>query len=285
MALISCPTCGKEVSDKAICCPGCGGELPKAETEKNTVICAECGTECDQEQENCPNCGCPLHSEEEMAARRKAKSAKKKRLLAVVAAVAISFIAIVGFLIYHFTVSVPRNQYNEAMTLLEQGKYSEAESILSKLGDYKDAETVLDEIRYESIAYTCIGLWKEALKNPDSFTPYEIKFYGEATEEDGALHPSCVIHYGAQNGFGGNTTGYVLFSYEEEKGSYTVTGYCDSLDKEDLDEDDDDYFVEMMTQVLINVLKEGGTEVGSVNMARLKTVLKNDAYTSIKIIE
>jgi len=287
LALISCPTCGKEVSDKAICCPGCGSELPKAETEekKNIVICAECGTECDQEQENCPNCGCPLYSKEEMAARRKARSARKKHLIAVVATVALFFVALAGFLVYHFTVSAPREQYNEAMTLLEQGKYSEAEPILSKLGDYKDAETVLDEIKYESIAYACISLWKGALKNPDSFTPYEIKFYGEATEENVMLHPSCVIYYGAQNGFGGNSTGYALFSYEEEKSSYAITGYCNSLDEEDLDEDDDDYFVEMMSQVIINALKESGTEVGSVNMNRLKTVLKNDAYTSIKIIE
>lgn len=286
MALISCPTCGKEVSDKAISCPGCGSVLPKAETEeKNIVICTECGTECDQGQENCPNCGCPLYSEEEMAARKKAKSTRKNRLIAVVVAAALFLAALAGLLIFHFTVSVPRERYNTAMTLLEQGKYSEAEPILSKLGDYNDAETVLEEIKYESIAYTCIGLWKEVLKNPDSFTPYEINFYKEATEENDALHPSCVIYYGAQNGFGGNSTGYILFSYDEEKNSYETMGYCDSLDEEDLDEDDDNYWIEKLSQIMINALKENGTEVGSVNMTRLKTVLKNDAYTSIKIIE
>lgn len=62
MALISCPSCGKEVSDKALACPGCGydlSELHKAEKPK-PVVCEECGTGIPENATVCPNCGCPL---------------------------------------------------------------------------------------------------------------------------------------------------------------------------------------------------------------------------------
>lgn len=34
MAIISCPECGKEISDKAACCPNCGYPIQKAEETK-----------------------------------------------------------------------------------------------------------------------------------------------------------------------------------------------------------------------------------------------------------
>ncbi|MEA4921051.1 MAG: zinc ribbon domain-containing protein [Clostridiaceae bacterium] len=63
MALISCPSCGKEVSDKALACPGCGydlSELHKSE-EPKPVVCEECGTEIPDDATVCPNCGCPIN--------------------------------------------------------------------------------------------------------------------------------------------------------------------------------------------------------------------------------
>lgn len=51
MALIKCPECGKEVSDKATSCPNCG--LPF--TEK--IYCKYCGNLIDAECIVCPGCG------------------------------------------------------------------------------------------------------------------------------------------------------------------------------------------------------------------------------------
>ena len=42
MALITCPNCGKEISDKAKKCPNCGVVIQKPKVAK---ICEECGTE------------------------------------------------------------------------------------------------------------------------------------------------------------------------------------------------------------------------------------------------
>lgn len=38
MALIKCPECGKEISDKAVSCPNCGVPIAKASVEKKIPI-------------------------------------------------------------------------------------------------------------------------------------------------------------------------------------------------------------------------------------------------------
>lgn len=64
MALINCPECGREVSDKAVSCPGCGYPLQKSEiprkeeeeTESNGKFCPVCGYENHPQAEYCLNC-------------------------------------------------------------------------------------------------------------------------------------------------------------------------------------------------------------------------------------
>ena len=58
MALISCPGCGKEVSDKAYRCPKCGFLLK----ERPSQICTECGEIIPTDAACCPNCGAPVQS-------------------------------------------------------------------------------------------------------------------------------------------------------------------------------------------------------------------------------
>lgn len=57
MALIICPICKKEVSDKAERCIRCGYVLKK-QTQR---MCSECGEKFDANDTYCPNCGCPAH--------------------------------------------------------------------------------------------------------------------------------------------------------------------------------------------------------------------------------
>jgi len=54
MALITCPECGKEVSDKATSCPNCGSPLNDASNQK---FCKHCGSNIDKECIICPKCG------------------------------------------------------------------------------------------------------------------------------------------------------------------------------------------------------------------------------------
>lgn len=65
MALISCPECGKQVSDRADSCPNCGYPISKLKTggpeeRAQTVECPVCHTICTGSEMKCPNCGYPL---------------------------------------------------------------------------------------------------------------------------------------------------------------------------------------------------------------------------------
>lgn len=50
MALINCPECGKEISDKAVSCPNCGAVVKKK-------FCQHCGEKIDNDCVVCPKCG------------------------------------------------------------------------------------------------------------------------------------------------------------------------------------------------------------------------------------
>lgn len=186
----------------------------------------------------------------------------------------IILLIIVSGTVYYQQAIKPKQLYENAIALLEKGKYEDVNKILSKITDYKDVKTIQKQIKYESIVYTCITDLKKHLKNPDSVQVYEVTFY----ESDEKNKPTCIIRYGAQNGFGGNGTGYAFFSCED----YTIVGSCDSLDKDEIDTDD---YSELITCLAINAIMESCTKVGEVDLSRIKTVLKNEAYSTIKIIE
>lgn len=57
MAIIKCPECGHQVSDRAKICPSCGIEI-----SGKVMKCPECGGVVFNDQEMCPNCHYPLHA-------------------------------------------------------------------------------------------------------------------------------------------------------------------------------------------------------------------------------
>lgn len=249
------------------------------------IKCPECEKEISDKVTECIHCGYPLKYENptiESPQTIISKNVSKPKYLILVSigvmlAIALSFV-------FYFAIISPPIKYNEAIALLEIGKYEDAKLTFDKIKNYKDVKTIMEQIRYESIAYNCINELKKILKNPDSVIPYEIQFYlGEDEEEN--TNPSCVIYYGAQNGFGGNTTGYAVFSYSKENDKYNLLGHTNTLKKEDLKEKDDNYTLNFITIILIEAYKNKGIEVGIVDMARIKTVLKNDAYNAIKILD
>lgn len=94
--------------------------------------------------------------------------------------------------------------------------------------------------------------------------------------------PVCIIKEGAQNGFGGNTTEYALFLYLEDEKAYKYVGNCDTLDTEEIDADGKEEYV---ICGMINAYKDTLKQVSNVDLERIKNIIKNDAYTTIKIIE
>ena len=57
MAIIKCPECGHQISDKAPVCPSCGVEIAG-----KVIKCPNCGEVYFKDQEMCPNCHRPTYS-------------------------------------------------------------------------------------------------------------------------------------------------------------------------------------------------------------------------------
>lgn len=223
MAMIKCPECGQEISEKAKKCIHCGKVF--IEDKPKTKICSECGKEVPIDATECSFCGCPLDDESVDLQDSKIKDNKpnpksKMKVIKIVTPVAIVVIAaIIGIVIYSVKVIKPKNTYNEAVMLLEKGKYEEANELFDTITGYRDVDTIQEQLKYESYAYSAINSLKKYLKNPDSYQPYEIIFYASMGTEEADIekYPVCIMHYGAQNGFGGNTTSYAIFAYSTEK--------------------------------------------------------------------
>lgn len=302
MAMIKCPECGQEISDKAKRCVHCGKVL--AEDKTTTKVCSDCGKENPIDATECVYCGCPF--EEATVVKEtvhiKTVTEKKKNIKKIIIPiVAAAVVMVVSLTVYNIKVIKPQKTYDEAMTLLEKGKYNEADKMLESISGYKEVAAIQEQIKYESYVYECVNVLKKMLKNPDSFTLYDVAFYSDKEAhgmyaklslngEVDYSYPAVVFSSGAQNGFGGNTTGYELFYYVKDKG-YTCMGSCDSLTEKDYYnskgklKDEDNGAMEVMLCKEINELKGKAESVGTVDMDRLKTVLKNDTYSTIKIIE
>ena len=125
MALITCPECGKSVSDKAA---------------------------------NCPNCGCPIavapgtdpHSREDLTATttKKKKSTTKTIVIIVSVIILLGGLLTVGYFLFLSPSAKNARAYKAAASAYEAGEYQEALSILSNIDTYEDSETLIIECKY-----------------------------------------------------------------------------------------------------------------------------------------
>ena len=58
MAIIKCPECGHQISDKAPTCPSCGVEIAG-----KVIRCPECGEIYFKEEDLCPHCHRPTRGQ------------------------------------------------------------------------------------------------------------------------------------------------------------------------------------------------------------------------------
>lgn len=92
MALIDCPYCGNQISDKAETCVHCGKSLIKDSNERH---CSECGAVLNEEDKVCPKCGCPVDEgnkeqnpvQAEQTVVKEKKNDKNKYIIPVIVAI------------------------------------------------------------------------------------------------------------------------------------------------------------------------------------------------------
>lgn len=137
MAMISCPQCGEQISDRAKECPHCGFRP----IQEEIIYCAECGTELDNSATTCPNCGCPVEVKPESPQKVEVTSVKigeksKKLIIAGVAAVFV--IAILTVAISSLSQKKAAENYGDklsAITYLMLGGAADAEECAGLIHD------------------------------------------------------------------------------------------------------------------------------------------------------
>ena len=88
---------------------------------------------------------------ERLERERKAKKrAKRMKLTAIIAAVVV-VVAVAASLVYA-KVIVPNNKYNDAVAMMDEGKYNEARIAFATLGNYRDARELWVTLSNETIA-------------------------------------------------------------------------------------------------------------------------------------
>ena len=167
MALIKCPKCGKEVSNKAKNCPYCDVNfkeyeeeqrklqqieyekeqelLRKAEEQKkieeqkradeerkkmeNKRTCPECGKIIDKNSSVCPKCAYPIKEEE---IKKQKEENYMRNCILCVTGIGVVLVALVCV----FFSQVKSDKYNEAKKLMKAKNFVEASEKFEDLGDY-----------------------------------------------------------------------------------------------------------------------------------------------------
>lgn len=120
MAIIQCPECGQEISDKAKKCIHCGKVFVEEKSVKE-IKCSECGTILAETDEICPNCGCPVEKEEDTKMQQvevasiKMAAKTKRIIIGIIFAIIICAGGGVGYKIYsdNKAEQLYRESYNE----------------------------------------------------------------------------------------------------------------------------------------------------------------------------
>ena len=198
MAMIQCPHCGQEISEKAKRCIHCGKVL--IEEIPPVKFCADCGKEIPIDSQECPFCGCPVEvekAENPAATQIVAKVNKNKKLLIIIAAIAAVAIA-VGL-------------------------------VINFAGSTLSAD--------EQLAYQNAVEMKSMMRDPDSFKLYDEMFLLKHFDENGENDYSYTIFkYGGANGYGAITTDEAIFKDGEYVMDYadepdtSDTNYLDQCD-------------------------------------------------------
>lgn len=266
MALINCPECNKEVSEKAEVCIHCG--CPLLAKESNTIESVLKDIKCTED----------TYLE---------KKNSKIPLFFIIGGVAILVIIVLGIFVL-----IPIYKYNKALDALNSGEYELAYESFSKLGNYKDSEELCIDAKYETYVFSCIEDFNNYLKNPDTLCIKEVVLYQgirESVDDKSKVaivlkemtveRPIIVMRITAQNGFGGNTISYVTFLYDSNLKNFFYYGSCDTLDMNEVNED------ELIYCTLINSCNDNLDMFDNINVERINSIIKDNTYTNVKIIE
>lgn len=166
MAMIKCPMCQQDISDKAEKCVHCGTELNQLMKQR----CPECGNELDPNVSVCSGCGCPIKGEninEKILSKNFFKKNEKKVIYGIIAVVSLILLLVIGVFL------VKQKEYNDYINTLALTK-----------------ETMYDGAsRSEELIGIAAKVWKNAIyEEKDSSTDQYVRPNGyDFNDFDSAL--------------------------------------------------------------------------------------------------
>lgn len=145
MAMIKCPNCGKEISDKANACPACGEKI-EVTIKSDDMLTDNTNSTSETALDNTDSM-----SSETIGDKIFEEKTKKKKgpIIGIIVAIVIIASCVGGYL-YYAKVIKPANEYKEAENLLSEKKYADAQQRFKSLGDYKDSSEKIIECDYAS---------------------------------------------------------------------------------------------------------------------------------------
>jgi len=183
MALIKCPECEKEISDKAASCPNCGCPMKTHISEgKEETLQKEEDNSSAVNNESIQNDNF-LETDTQQEKSPKKPIGKKAKIIAISA---IGILIIGGIVAYVLTDNL-RN-YNNAQKLVSEKQFDAAATAFGKLGDYKDSVTQYQECQYKYATQLFLNekykeaesIFKELGDYQDSKVQYDICQYRQS---------------------------------------------------------------------------------------------------------
>ncbi len=181
MALIQCPYCGQQISEKATTCVYCGAGLKEEPVAEK--VCPECGEIVSGYSAVCPKCGYPINEatstetqKVEVTNLNNKKSSKKKIVLLFIAVIAI-IIVVAGY----------KYAETENAKLEYEQNYNEAVMLMAGGTAYAEATCTL----IHEVWYNCI--FEKSNSDTDEFTKDSRgRFYDDFNDALGNLWSSSV---------------------------------------------------------------------------------------------
>lgn len=175
MAMIKCPNCDADISDKAIECPHCGYELVSNGKENNEIICPDCGFALPIGSRVCMNCGCPIDEGLNNVDKITIGKFQASKKMAIGIAVAVCIVIVTALGIKSSNTNAEINDYNTyidyvnkaRLLMLNSGSDAESLCILTsnvwRNAIYEESDIETD--KYTKNGYSFVSDFNEALSN------------------------------------------------------------------------------------------------------------------------
>lgn len=210
------------------------------------IKCPECGKEISSTSSVCIQCGYRIKRKTSKHSRRKRARNRAIRRISILA----SIILLLIIAIWGFVKFASPALFITTDELLASGDYQKA---YEKAHDDEEKTIVLAE---NAAAYACKDVIT-SLKDPSSFVLREGMYIAE---------DHIVLEVSGKNGFGGYTTSYWVYEYDETLNTFEYACYLSDLEEEEYYSFDD--YEESLEKLLNNIYR-----------ALIKDNLSNGRYT------